>query len=77
MSQSNRASGQRDRIAWTAEEQVEFAALFSVAWALKGTDAFRAAVETIADWHADRLGRRAQLVVAHRAAADAEIERLA
>jgi len=76
MSQGNRASGQRDRLAWTAEEQVEFAAIFAVAWALRGTDAFRAAVETIEEWSADRLWRLAQVVVAHRAAERAEIERL-
>jgi len=64
------------RIAWSAEEQVEFAAIFSVAWALRGTAASRAALKTIEQWNDDRLWRRAQLVVAHRAAADAEIERL-
>ena len=71
-----KASGPTQRIAWTAEEEVEFAALFSVAWALKGTDASRAAIETIEQWNDDRLWRRAQLVVAHRAAERAEIERL-
>jgi hypothetical protein len=68
MSQGNGASGPHGRIEWTAEEEVEFAALFSIAWALKGTDAYRAALETIADWHADLLWRRAQRQVAHRAA---------
>ena len=73
---ATKASAPTQRLAWSAEEEVTFAALFAVAWALRGTAAFRAAVETIADWSADRLWRRAQTVVAHRAAADAEIERL-
>ncbi len=64
------------RIAWSAEEQVEFAAIFSVAWALRGTAASRAALETLEQWHDDLLWRRAQLHVAHRAAERAEIDRL-
>jgi len=76
MSQGNGASGQRGRVEWTDEEEREFRALFSIAWALKGTDAYRAGLATIEQWHDDLLWRRAQLHVAHRAAERAEIDRL-
>lgn len=51
---------------FTSSEELEFEALFGVAWALRGTPAFRPAIETIADWNADRLSRRAQVALAHR-----------
>jgi len=69
MGQGNRAGGER-RVEWSAEEEIEFAAIFSIVWALKGTDAYRAALETLADWHSDLSFRRAQAHVAHRAAAE-------
>jgi len=62
------------RFEWSDEEEVEFRALFSVAWALRETDALRAALETIEEWHADLPWRRAQAHVAHAAVAAAERE---
>ncbi len=76
MAQGNPGSGQTGRALWSDEEELEFRALFSIAWALRGTAAYRAALETITDWHSDLCWRRAQTYLAHRAVADAEIERL-
>jgi hypothetical protein len=61
---------------WTAQEELEFEALFSVAWSLRGTDAYRAALETLVDWHADIRGRRAQTALAHRAVEDVRLVQL-
>jgi hypothetical protein len=72
--QSRSPGGQRPQL-WTEQEDVEFAALFSIAWDLRGTKALRPVLETIEAWHADRMWRRAQVYLAHRAAADAETDR--
>jgi hypothetical protein len=75
MSQRNLAGGGRG-ISWSPEEEAEFAAIFGVCWALRGTDAYRPALEMLAEWHAELPFRRAQTFVAHRTAGDGEIERL-
>jgi len=72
----NQRSGTSGRLVFSAEEEVELAALFSVAWALRDTAAYRPALETIGDWRADLIGRRAQLFVARRSVGEAELERL-
>jgi hypothetical protein len=69
-------SGGRPRVPWSREEEAEFAAIFGVCWALRGTDAYRPALEMLNDWHAELPLRRAQTSIAHREAADRDIERL-
>jgi hypothetical protein len=67
------------RLEFTPQEEVELLALLSLAWALRGTDAYRPALETICDWRQDLLGRRAQTLLARLAAEEAarasELER--
>lgn len=72
MSQRSGTSGRR--LVFSPEEEIEFAAIFSIVWALKGTDAYRPALLTLADWRADLTWRRAQVFVAHRATAEIEAE---
>jgi hypothetical protein len=69
-------SGGGRRVPWSAEEEAEFAAIFGVCWVLRGTDAYHPALEMLSDWHAELPFRRAHTSIAHRAAADWDIERL-
>lgn len=61
---------------FTPHEEIEFEAIFEIAWRLRGTVASRAAIETLVEWNEARLARRALTFVAHRADEDARLIRL-